>query len=44
VKNVHVLGVKHPCTFRQEANALVIDLPASPPSAHAAAFKITFRA
>ncbi|MBP2161193.1 MULTISPECIES: alpha-L-fucosidase [Asticcacaulis] len=42
VKSVHLLGVKRPCAFRQEANALVIDLPGTPPSAHAAAFKITF--
>jgi alpha-L-fucosidase len=43
VKSVHMLGVKRPCTFRQEEGALVIDLPESPPSAHASAFKISFR-
>lgn len=43
VKSVHLLGVKSPCTFRQETNALVIDLPTALPSDHASAFKISFR-
>ena len=44
VRSVQMLGLKRPCTFRQEDAALVIDLPASPASEHAVVFKITSHA
>lgn len=43
IKGVELLGVKSPLTFRQTDAALVIDLPATLPTRHASAFKITFQ-
>ena len=42
VKRVELLGRRGPCVFRQADGALQIDLPASLPTRHASAFKITF--
>ena len=44
VKRVRMLGVSRPLAFRQTDKALVIDLPASLPTRHASAFKISFQA
>ncbi|ESQ74503.1 alpha-L-fucosidase [Asticcacaulis sp. AC402] len=43
VKRVQMLGVSKALTFRQTDTALVIDLPASLPTRHASAFKISFQ-
>jgi alpha-L-fucosidase len=43
VKSVRVLGVKEPLKFQQTETALIVNLPATLPSRHASAFKISFR-
>ncbi|CAL4869771.1 hypothetical protein MMA231_04063 (plasmid) [Asticcacaulis sp. MM231] len=43
VRGVKLLGVKKALNFRQTAEALIIDLPASLPTRHSSAFEITFR-
>ena len=42
VRRVQVLGVREALSFRQTDDALTIDLPASLPTRHASAFKISF--
>lgn len=42
VKRVQMLGVARPLSFRHTDDALFIEMPASPPTRHASAFKITF--
>jgi alpha-L-fucosidase len=44
VKSVALLGVAKPLNFQQTDSVLTVDLPATLPTRHASAFKITFRA
>ncbi|MDI7775079.1 alpha-L-fucosidase [Asticcacaulis sp. EMRT-3] len=44
VRSVHLLGADKPLKFRQTDAALQIDLPASLPTRHSSAFKISFKA
>jgi alpha-L-fucosidase len=44
VKSVRLLGVARSLRFQQTDAALIIDLPASLPTRHASAFRISFRA
>jgi len=43
VKSVRLLGVAQPLKFQQSDAALVVDLPATLPTRHASALKISFR-
>jgi FHS family L-fucose permease-like MFS transporter len=42
VRSVHLLGQRMPPSFSQAAAALVADLPASPPTRHSSALRISF--
>ncbi|MGA7713590.1 MAG: alpha-L-fucosidase C-terminal domain-containing protein, partial [Rhizomicrobium sp.] len=40
IKSVQILGQDAPLRWRQQSDALVVDVPAQLPTAHASAFKI----